>query len=374
MLQKNHKIVISDRNFVIQDEVQDAAVNIQWEWTRLGGCGAFSFDLPMKYCTEVSLGSGFNVKIYWRDPITKSYVLRYQGRIEDKIQNVDSNGEVMTIQGMGYQSSLSDIFISNSYTSTEVSLIVKDILDNDIVPNTDISYTGTDIVSTGFTPSTWPIATDGLQAIGALSDLAGTREWVVDQNRKFKFLQRSSGVGFRFPFGGNVKVFNDDNTTKGIINRVIVIGGTLGDGSTYTKVFDDLPSQLKWKRRDSSVQNSSIISDDVATQFANALFAQYDDVSHSAQVDKLDDTQIESTIPIPLVELLPRLVTYDTTTYDSILYQDIVSYQVNRIQYTLDDCGIMSWSMQIGTLIPSIAEAVKGLEYNISQIQQQAIS
>lgn len=374
MQQKNHKIVISDRNFNIKEEIQDIASNIQFEYTRLGGCGAFSFDVPIAYCRELALGGNFNVKIYWRNPATKSFVLRYQGRIEDKINNVGADSESITIQGMGYQSALSDIFINRSYSSQEVSVIIKSILDNDIVPNTDITYDSADIEVTSFTPTSYPIATDGLQAIQNLSDLVGAREWGVDANRKFFFKQRSAAIGFRFPFGSKILTFSDDNTTKQIVNRVIIIGGTLGDGSTYTKTFNEPNSQAKWKRRDSSIQNSSIITDDVAEQFANAVFAQYSGVTHSAQLVALDDSQIEVAIPIPLVQLRPKIVTYGTTTYGSNLYSGLINYQVNRIQYKLDSDGVMSWTMQIGTLIPSIAEAVKGLEYNIGQIQQQAIA
>jgi len=374
MQQKNHKIVISDRSFNIVQEVQDQAFNITWEYTRLGGCGSFSFDLPIKYCSETTLGMNYNVKIYWRNPTTKTFTLVYQGRIEDKIQNVANDGESITLQGMGYQSALSDIFINKVYTAEEVSLIITDIIENTVSPNTNIIYDGTKIAVTDFTPSSWPIATDALSAIQALSDLVGTCEWGVDVNRKFFFIQRSSTIGFQYPLGVAVQTFSDDNSTKQLVNHIVVIGGTLGDGSTYTKTFDYAVSQAKWGRRDISIQNSSIITDDVSLQFANALYNAYANVSHSASIGILNDTQIEATIPIPLVQLRPKIITYGTSVYSGNLYSGLLSYQVNRIQYKLDDTGSMSNIMQIGTLIPSIAEAVKGLEYTVSQIQQAVLT
>ncbi len=374
MQQKNFKIVLSDRNFNIVQELQDQAFNIAWEYTRLGGCASFSFDLPIRYCQELTLGMNYNIKIYWRVPSTKTFNLIYQGRIEDKINNVANDGEAITIQGMGYQSALSDIFLQKTYTSTEVSAIIADMVQNYISANTNIIYDAIKIASTGFTPASWPVATDGLSGITALSDLVGTREWGVGVDRKFYFIQRSSTIGFRYPFGSGTLTFSDDSSTKKLVNHIVVIGGTLGGGGTYTKTFDYAVSQKKWGRRDISIQNSSIITDDVATQFANALYNAYSNVSHSASIQRLDDAQIEAVIPIPLVQLRPKIITYGTSKYGSNLYSGLVSYQVNRIQYKLDSVGSMSYTMQIGTLIPSIIEDVKALEYNVNQIQQAVLT
>ncbi len=148
MQQKNFKIVLSDRNFNIVQELQDQAFNIAWEYTRLGGCASFSFDLPIRYCQELTLGMNYNIKIYWRVPSTKTFNLIYQGRIEDKINNVANDGEAITIQGMGYQSALSDIFLQKTYTSTEVSAIIADMVQNYISANTNIIYDAIKIAST----------------------------------------------------------------------------------------------------------------------------------------------------------------------------------------------------------------------------------
>ena len=147
-----HKIIIADRAFNIIEEIHNKAGNLSWEWNRIGGCGAFSFTVPTRFCREISLGGNFNVVIKRLNPSSGDYDTWYQGRIENKIHNLKGgNDESITVKGQGYLTELSDIYVDRDYTSKEVSVIVKDILDNDIVPNSNITYDGGDIVATGFT-------------------------------------------------------------------------------------------------------------------------------------------------------------------------------------------------------------------------------
>ena len=368
-----YKIVISDREFNVIDEIQDIASNIQWSYNRIGGCGAFSFSVPIRFCEETFLGGNFNVKIYVKDTSANSYVLWYQGRIEDKSHDVGGVDETIRISGNGYQSQLKDIYVDRDYTSTEASAIVTDIMDNDVVPNTDITYNYSgNIEVTSFTFDSLEINKDAQDAISTIAGVVGSREWGVDANRRLYFRQRSSSVGFRFPIDDKVLRWNNDTSSQEIVNRVIIIGGDVA-GSPFTRVVNDTSSQLKWKRRDKVVNNSSIVTNAVADQYGAAIFADYNDITRRARLDILDTQQIETTIPIPLVQVVAKARTWGTLKWGTFLYSGRVSYQVNRINYKIDKVSNMTIGLELGRLRPNVAEDLSQLEYRIDQLANTGV-
>jgi len=363
-----YKIVISDRQFNVLDEVQDIASNVSWDYNRIGGCGSFSFNIPEKYCRETTLGANFNVKIYRKNLSTNSYELWYQGRIENKIVNVKGLNETISVRGSGYQSALSDIYVDRDYTSDEISVIVKDILDNDITPNTDISYDGGDISATSFTPDNLSFNTNGLSCMQTLADLFGTREWGVDVNRKFFFKARSSTVGFRFPLGKDVVDFSTDTSSKDIVNRVVVTGD---DG--FTRIVNDTPSQNKYGRRDRAIQNSAVTTTAVADQMGNAILTELKTIVRRGRMTLLDEQLIETTIPIPLVEMRPDLITWGEKKWGTFLWSGLIDYQVNRVNYKITKEGSLTIGLQLGQLRPDIAESIGQVEYKIDQLRQVGV-
>jgi hypothetical protein len=363
-----YKILISDRSFNAVAEIQHTPANINWDYNRIGGCGEVSFIVPKKFCRNVALSPSFNIQISRLNPSTKAFDLWYQGRIESVLPNVRGEDETLQIKGMGYQSQLQDVDVDKDYTSTEISVIVKDILDTFITPDTDITYDAGDIEATSFTPDSIAFNTNSQDAMRTLADITGTREWGVDADRKFFFKARSSSVGFRYPMGGKILNFAGDDSTRETVNRAIVIGG--GD-PPFTATYNDETSQLKWGIRAKRVQNSSITTSAVASQFADSLFAEFNDVVRRARVDLLDEVQIEATLPIPLFRMLPALVRYNERRYGEFLYSGYIDYQVNRVNYNIDDSGNLIVSIQMGQLRPSIAEDISRLEYKLGQLTQQ---
>lgn len=365
-----HKILISDRDFNPIEEIQDIAGNLGWGYNRNGGCGSFNFDVPLKYCNDLIFGGNFNIKIYRRNPSTKAFDLWYQGRIENNNNDVRPSVETISISGLGYLSELSDVYIDADFSSQEISVVVKNLLDNYIVPNTNITYSASDIEATTFTPNTLTFNTNALDAMQTLADIVGSREWGVDANRKFFFKARSSSVGFRFPLSDKVTNFSHDTSSKQIINRVIVVGG--GE-PPFTATYDDTTSQLKWKRRDLLIQNSAITTTQVASQYADATFAEFNDVSRRARLTLLNEQQIESTIPIPLVNIISRQITYGQMTYGSFLYSGFINYQINRVNYNITQEGVMTIDLELGILRPSVAETLNQLDYELRQLQTSSL-
>jgi hypothetical protein len=368
----NYKIVISDRRFNVIDEIQDVASNISWSYNRIGGCGAFYFDVPLRFCEETFLGGNFNVKIYVKNLSTGDHDLWYQGRIESKGYNVKGVRETITVRGNGYQSQLKDIYVDRDYTSKEASVIVKDILDNDITSNTNISYDAGDISATSFTFDSLEVNKDALDAMQTIADVVGSREWGVDKDRKLFFKARSSSIGFRFPIDDAVLSWRNDTSSSEIVNRVIIIGGDVA-GTIFRRIANDTDSQRKWGRRDKVIQNSSIVTNDVADQFATAIFNDSNDITRRASLDLLGQQLIETTIPIPLVQIVSELITWGSKKYGEFLYSGRISYQVNRINYKVDNIGNMVVSLDLGRLRPSTVENIKQLEYRIDQLANTGV-
>jgi hypothetical protein len=368
----DYKLVISDRSFNVIEEIQDIASDISWSYNRIGGCGGFAFEVPIRYCEETFLGGNFNVKIYRKNPVDKEYDLWYQGRIENKSHGVQGVEEKIKITGNGYQSQLKDIYVSKTYSSSEASVIVKNVLDTFIVPNTNISYSAGDISSTSFTFDTLDANKDGLDVMQTISDVIGSREWGVDKDRNFFFKARSSSIGFRFPLDSKVLKWTNDTSSNEIINRVVVIGGDVA-GTTFTRTVNDSSSQKKWGRRDKVVQNSSIVTNEVADQFGAAIFADLNDISRRASLEVLDEQLIETTIPIPLVNVVSKTVTWGTKKWGTFLYGGRIAYQINRINYKIDDLGNMIIALELGRLRPNITEDLTQLEYRIDQLANMGV-
>lgn len=365
-----HKIVISDRSFNVVDEVQDIASNVRWEYNRVGGCGAFSFDIAEEFGSASAFGTNYNVKIYRRNPTDGDYDLWYQGRIEDKTNNIRGNTEVLQIRGNGYQSSLRDIYVDSDYSSKSVDYIVDDILTNDVAPNTDV-IKGT-ISSTTFTADTYEINQTALSAIQGLAELSGNIEWGVDASRTFFFRDRSTSTAFRYPFGNDILEFSNNSTSKDIVNRVVVIGGDVA-GSPFTRIVNDTTSQLKFGRRDKVIQNSAVVTNSVADQLGDSVLTEYREIVRRATCQLIGEEQIEATIPIGLFEIRPRGTRYGEKVYNSFLYSGLISYQINRIQYKLDNQGNLTTSLQLGQLRPSISETISRLEYKLEQEAAQGV-
>lgn len=365
-----YRIEIRDRDFNLIDILDDNVYNISWTFSRIGGCGDFKLTVNMKYCQNLVFGANFNIRIYFRNPTTKSYDLKYQGRIERVSQRVNSRAETANITGFGYQSSLSDIYLNQVYTSMEIKDIVKSILDNHVIGNTPVSYQLADLESTGITLDSIDFNYSSvLDAMKTLADIAGDREWGVDKSRNFYFKQRSSSTGFRYPMGRILTKFNIDYSSVDVKNRIIVVGGQVG-GSQFSFTKDFAQSQLKYGRRDSIIQRSAVVTNSVAEQLADARFDEFRGVTSSVQFDLRDDVFLEDSIPIPLIEVLTRTFTYGEKRYGTGLYGKQGPFQVNKIGYNLDSNGTLSLAVQAGQPIPSLVEQLGFLNFQLDQVRQ----
>lgn len=361
------RIELSDRNFTLLEVLDNEAIDISWAYSRIGGCGDFSFTLPRKLYEEKSISGDFNIKIYKKNDNTGSYDLWYQGLIEDKSPSLRGNVDTISISGHGYFTQLSRIYLDGvTYTGQEVSDIVKNILDTYIVPYTNITYASADIEVTTFTPDSIEFNTDAKNAMQTLADIVGTREWGVDKDRKFFFKARSETVGLRYPLGGKLLNFSEDIDFKNIINRVIIQGAEAG-GTYYKATYNDTQSQNKYNLRTTVYQNSSISTATVSSQVSDSIFAEYSLPTRNSSFDLANITaQLEATIPIDLLTILAKEFTYGEKKFGTGLYSGEVNRRINRITYRLRN-NCLNASVSLGSQIPSIAEEIAQVEYKLEQ-------
>lgn len=369
------KVVLSDRTFNILELPDNQIEMLDFEFAVKGGCGGFSFTLPRNYCDEKYISGGFNIKIYIRNDSTKAYDLWYQGLVEEKTPKVNKIKETIDVVGHGYQAQLANIQLLNvSYTSQEISVIIKGLLTNYILANTDITYDNSDIDATSFTVDSIKFNGTVQDAIKTLGDLAGAYVWGVDKDRKFYFKAKSTLPGFYGILGKNITSFTENQSFREIVNRIIVQGGDIA-GTPYTATYNDTSSQLKFGRRDKVVQNSAVTTASVSSQLATSLFTQYSDVIRKASCEFIGQKErIEATIPIPLFVLKSTpAVTYGTKKYGTFLYSGIVNREITRISYSIDNLKALRIGLDLGFYMPSEAENFKQITYNLEQVRTSGL-
>jgi len=374
------KVELLDNNDNFLEILSMDIEELSFSFQRIGGCATASFSLPRSFEEYGAISGNFKVNIKYRNPVTNDYDLWWSGYIDERTPILSPERESINILVQGYSGQLSRILVDKTYTTTEVSLIIKDILDTYIVPNTDITYDVGDLVSTGFTIDT--ITFDGtcLDAIRTLAEIVGTREWGVGADTKFYFKARSSTVSHFYPIGGKISYFDTIDDFREIINSVKLVGGDVA-GSNFERTGTDAASILKYGKRETIINNSAITTNDVADEFINAILTEKKDVLRKGKVTIINDSTIisylsvlkrfEDTVPLNLFRLITEGVRYGEKKYGTFLYSGYIDYRIQSISYSVDENGSLTTTLEIGSSRPNIAESINQLAFTLDQERQR---
>jgi len=366
-----YRLELRDEKFNILEILDQEYLDLNWSYSRIGGCGDFSFKLPRKLFEEKSIRGDFNIRIYNRNATKKpaAYDLWYQGLVEDKTPMIQGNTEEIQISGHGYSTQLSRLYIQNkTYTSQEVSVIVTDILDTFITPDTDITFDAGDIEVTTVTLNSIKFNETVKSAISKLADIVGTREWGVDKDRKFFFKARSTTVGTIIPLGSKLTNFSEKQDFSEITNHVLIQGAQVGGTYHTFGPYEELSSQAKFGKRQTIIQNGSITTDAVASQFATSIIDEFSDVGRKATVELVEyEIQIEATNPVDLVAIIGKEIKYGERKYGTFLYSGQVNRVVNRINYNVTNKNSLRVRLALGALKPLVSEEISQIEYELDQ-------
>lgn len=372
MAKLDYRLELRDRNMNFIGILDGRVQSVRWSYGSDGGCEGFSFRVAKKYCTELELGNNFNVRFYIRNNATKNYDIKYQGRIENRKNTLKGATEGIALSCYGYQSQLKDVHVNDTFTSTEISAIVTDLLDTYVTPNTDITYDAGDIDVTTFTPNSVKFNYVSLsEAFRKLSDITGGVVWGVDKNRKFFFKAKSEVTSHRYFLGGKILEFDVDDSSREIVNKVIVMGGKVsGSPFVYTKTY--AKGELKYKLREKIVKNSAIVTDAVAEQFADAYYALNKGVARRGHVKIKDDVFFDDTVPMPRIEIITREIAWDEKNWDEFLWAGQEAFDIDKVSYTLSDEGVLLADLTLGRPVPRLVDQLKQLEYNLEQQSQSS--
>ncbi len=122
------------------------------------------------------------------------------------------------------------------------------------------------------------------------------------------------------------------------------------------------------------IQNSAITTNSVSEQYADSIFAEYNDVVRSSKLTLIGYSQrVEATIPISLAIILSKSISYGEKKYGTFLYSGLIERQINRINYSLDNNNNFTIQLDLGSVRPSIAEAFAQIEYQLEQQRAGAL-
>lgn len=330
-----------------------------WEYIRFTGCGRGDFALAMDYDRAGEFMADDEIRVYCRDEVGPGYTLFYRGLLtamEPELGVYDT----IRLSTMGYKLYLDRITIDRTYTATEISLIVKNILDTDVVPNSRITYVGADLDATSFTPDSVTFLSTAAEAIDLLAKLGSMMEYGVDKDGKFFFRTPSTTVGFRFPFEKDVTDAREMLDYEKIVNRAIVRGA----GSTK-QTRNDAASQAKYGIRAAILHNTAATTNAMANQYGDAILADQAEADLRSTITlAANRAMIESVRPVKRVTMLKAPLAYGAPLYGAAKYQGDYQYKISRIQYVITELGLQT-TLELGRSRPRLADTIFQLASNI---------
>ena len=364
------RIELRNRNFDLVKVLDKIRKDVSWDYNRIGGCGNCNISLAAEELMDI--GADYDIQMRLEDGLGGTNLV-YRGYAESNRPIVDVRPS-LTLQGFGYYGQLARVKVKHTYTTQEISLIVKDILDNYVLPDTSITYSAADIEATGFTIDSIDFDDMADKALKTLADIAGKIEWGVDVNRNFFFKAQDDAVKYRLRYGIDIAKYDPVDEYRDIINRIYIKGGTIG-GVQFEETVDNLESQGYYGLRSIVKSNSSILTSAVAQRYGTMILAE------TAKVQKRVSLRIannsiffEQTLPMGRISVIGKNIVSAKkygdadAIYGRFKYGGNPSFQVDRISYKIMNEGTQA-TISGGYAKPDIAEQIKRLDFEISQIR-----
>lgn len=268
----------------IGDDTQIGMIlDVNFELLELG-CGQFNFILakkpsfPIEYRTRVDIHL-FNDTGPW-----------FSGYIMEP--PIEGTTEVeYRYAGFGFYYQLETCIVDKKYTNTEISLIVKDIIQTFVEPGTDIVYDAAKIEDTGYTVN--EIEFNKVSAKRALDDLADmAQDFVmgVEEDRKFFFraINTSTNVNAIKVVGKHLKRYILEKDASKILNKIYILAGKITSGSNYICTVEDSASQNKYGIREGTLTIPSSLNLSDAQRWGNYKLSQLKDPIEKAMAEDVD--------------------------------------------------------------------------------------
>ncbi len=308
-------------------------------------------------------------------------------------------GQDIKVSVKGYSELLRKKVIHNlgdvkEYTSSEISVIVGDIIDTFVVTSSDITK-GT-VEAGSFVCDTIKFMGSVWDALQTLAELAGDVEWGVNEDLSFFWRIESNVIRHKFIIGDKTVSLERKVDYFKLKNKIYLVGGD-NAGVKYRRTGENTDSQDKYFLAEEIVNNGSITSDTVADQYTGAILTENAQPTETftAQIKNIFK-RFEDVLPLGLITFYD--VKYDRSNY-SARVGDIIgeaadggsdlvigeaadggsdatiggqySSQIDRIVYSLSNTrGRFNVSLELGDTILEMAARVKKLEQAMQSAQQ----
>lgn len=360
-------VELRDKNFNLVRILTKKIKDISWVYNRIGGCGNCDISISISFEELTNyIKPDYEIRIFAALAGTSAELV-YRGFVEDYRPKI-SIPDGVRISTSGYFGQLKRVPVIRTYTNMEISAIIKDILDQDILPNTSIFYEAANIEDSGFVVDTIEFNTMADDAISTLARLAGNFEYGVDRNLDFYFKEKSTTIKHFVRIKKDVKNFDEINDYSNIINRYIIKGK---DG--FSDTVDNTESQTLYGIRTKIISNSAITTTAVSQRYGSMLIAESARIARRASINIVNKNALfESSVPIGKLTILKVPIStktkYGAGKYGAFKYGNLISYDVENISYSLGDIGLNA-KIELGQEQPDITNQIEQLNFELNQIR-----
>lgn len=204
-----------------------------------GGCGAFSFTLGEEF-TQATIDDNYRVEFCFftqPNPWFTGFITEVPERGTDTLYRY---------AGYGYFLQLDFVRVNETDTvGQDIAVIIDDILDDYVVPNTDI-VEDTDKIDTSIYTLASTIEWERITAhscFETLAELASGYEFGVDEERDFYFRAVDTTVRKRLWIGKHINEFKPVKDRSNLCNKLYIRCGRLTDGTDYVLYRENPASQ-----------------------------------------------------------------------------------------------------------------------------------
>ncbi|MEI8350099.1 MAG: hypothetical protein WCI77_08085 [Candidatus Omnitrophota bacterium] len=395
MVVSNYNVELRDKNGNLKAYLTPFVSELSWEWNRLGGCGRCSITLKKKY-RDIIFDARDDIQLRVKSGTTSKLV--YRGYVANVVPTRKINEDII-LDVRGYFDLLAKIVVQDTgdvktYTDSEISVIVGNIVDTFVTPKTPITKGSIDIGT--FEADTLQFLTTVKDALETLSDLSGDVEYGVDENLVFFWRTESIVISNKFIVGDNVALLERRVVWDDLANKYYLVGGTVL-GSKYKRTVENTDSQDLYYLSEKIINNGSIISDTVADEYLGSLLREKSNPIFKIRAQiKNTPKRIEDTVPLGLIvfydpeydrdspgDLIGDIVGEAADGGSDIIVgltadggSDVIiggqfSAQIDRISYELSETpGRFNVTIQLGDTVLETAAKIKQLELALSNLQQ----
>jgi len=282
------------------------------------GCAAFSFIIEDKPSFTIGYRTRVDIHPYFDDtPWFTGF-----------IQSIPQIGQKRPFEysGFGFFEQLDWVTVTGSYASQDVAVIVKDIIQNVVAPDTQIIYNAAKVESPSYTVESIDFDhTYAKDAIQTLANMAQDFEFGVDTSREFYFRPIDTVVHYSYWVGKHFQNIQIEQFPHTVRNKLYIkIGEIQAGGTNIIGNVQNNDSINAHGLREEVINVPESLNTTDATRWATEILAKMKDPSVKAEIKNIffDDTKAKIE-----AKGKARITVYDGTEYE--LFIKSVAYRIS---------------------------------------------